>query len=264
MYMRIPTAFSMIVLAGLLGACGGGNSEIRLTPATMDTYLNSNAVYIRASGETVHVPYICFADICDRDTRSRAVASYTAENLEFLGIHQPPEDEVLRRNGFNMAHWAKEESDYRFFGFGAWGKFVAFDIGIANVFPEDRDPYQYTEATLGGVGNRTNPSPAGGASWSGVMLGMDYADSHAQQFVQSDARVTVDFEQSEVDVAFTGIIRIDGTSTYPDITWTALPMRDGRFASPSIDGRFFGGKHQEAGGVFDRDNILGAFGAARD
>ena len=81
---------------------------------------------------------------------------------------------------------------------------------------------------------------------------------------KSDARVTVDFEQSEVDVAFTGIIRIDGTSTYPDITWTALPMRDGRFASPSIDGRFFGGKHQEAGGVFDRDNIFGAFGAARD
>ena len=99
---------------------------------------------------------------------------------------------------------------------------MAFDIGTVNIFPEDRAPYQYTQATLIGVGNRTNPSPAGGATWTGVMLGADYSDPLEQQFVQGDAAVTVDFEESEVGVALTGILTIDGANAYDDMTWDRL------------------------------------------
>ena len=40
-------------------------------------------------------------------------------------------------------------------------------------------------------------------------------------------------------------------------------MRNGSFRASGLDGRFYGPNHEEAGGVFERSGITGAFSLAR-
>ena len=273
-----------LVLAALVAACHPHRdagiaatppapAEIRLTPETADTFLNGTTIFVveDEDGTVLYWRYACLADACATDGHDGRVRTHGTPG-NFLGIHRDPApgEEVRSKDGFRIARWSRtrERGGVRntWRGIGAWGRFSAFDIGTASVsFHEGsrRDDYAYTEATLTGVASRSDPSRLGGARWTGVMLGKDYGDLHDQRFVRGDAALTVDFDEREVDVAFTGVVRTDGTAAYPDMTWTGLPMRDGRFASTSIEGRFFGNEHQEAAGVFDRDDITGAFGASR-
>ena len=52
------------------------------------------------------------------------------------------------------------------------------------------------------------------------------------------------------------------------MTWENLAVRDGRFGGgfddPTIEGRFYGPNHEEVGGIFQRNRIVGAFGAQRE
>ena len=41
-------------------------------------------------------------------------------------------------------------------------------------------------------------------------------------------------------------------------------MQAGAFKDDGLDGRFYGPDHEEAGGVFERDGIAGAFSLQRD
>ncbi len=40
-------------------------------------------------------------------------------------------------------------------------------------------------------------------------------------------------------------------------------MRNGSFQASGLDGRFYGPSHEEAGGVFERGGIVGAFSLNR-
>ena len=121
-------------------------------------------------------------------------------------------------------------------GYGAWARYVAFDATIQET-ETSVGRIAAATASVGGIGNRSNPV-GGSAEWSGAMVGLDYRDIAEQRFVQGDARVTADFADMDLDVALTGIAGVES-------------------------GRFFGPDHEEVGGVFDRDGILGAFGAGR-
>ena len=77
------------------------------------------------------------------------------------------------------------------------------------------------------------------------------------------------FSEPAVDVSFTEIRATGSGASRDDIGWEDLPVRDGAFASSDasdsrIEGRFYGDRHQEAGGVFERRSIVGAFGASRN
>jgi len=52
-----------------------------------------------------------------------------------------------------------------------------------------------------------------------------------------------------------------------DWTWEDLSLTDGAFQSGSstnrVQGRFYGPNHEEVGGAFERNQVLDAFGAAR-
>ena len=77
-----------------------------------------------------------------------------------------------------------------------------------------------------------------------------------------------DFSDPSVDVLFAEIAEIIGTGRRPDMSWQGIPVEQGAFstgaAGDRISGRFYGDIHQEAGGVFTRDGITGAFGAKRE
>ena len=56
--------------------------------------------------------------------------------------------------------------------------------------------------------------------------------------------------------------------TFDDMNWEDIPLTSGSFQSGSgsdqISGQFYGPNHEEVGGVFERNQILGAFGAKRE
>lgn len=105
----------------------------------------------------------------------------------------------------------------------------------------------------------------GGATWRGAMLGRDTGTSTA---LRGRVRIALDFSDPSVDVLFDEIRAVAGGAGRPDMSWQGIPVRQGAFSTgvdgDRISGRFYGDTHREAGGVFTRDRITGAFGAKRD
>jgi hypothetical protein len=52
------------------------------------------------------------------------------------------------------------------------------------------------------------------------------------------------------------------------MNWQDIPLASGSFQSGSgrnqISGQFYGPNHEEVGGVFERNQVIGAFGAKRE
>ena len=125
---------------------------------------------------------------------------------------------------------------------GAWAWYLGYGASVGNA--PDTNPRQVD----------------GGATWRGAAVAVD-----TRSFGNLEGEATLDidsFANPDVDVA------INGLAGHPAITWSDVPLRAGSFATGgdgnSIDGRFYGDTHQEAGGVFERHRIVGAFGAKRD
>lgn len=114
----------------------------------------------------------------------------------------------------------------------------------------------------------TNPD-GGSATWTGVMAGYRYGrgsrygEYAAGPYVAGNATLRANFSRGDVDVSFTNIFDFETGGSVNDMTWHGLSMNSGRFSGSGIEGRFFGPAHEEAGGVFDRANILGSFGVRR-
>ena len=126
---------------------------------------------------------------------------------------------------------------------------------------------------------RPNPT-LGSASWRGVVVGRE--PGLTNRLVNGDSTLQYDFDTHTVDVFFTNIRRLDGTSALePTVSWSDLPvLRDASFfirghgnhidsqhPHPSrgyIDGDFYGPQAQEVAGVFETvRGMVGAFGAKR-
>lgn len=126
------------------------------------------------------------------------------------------------------------------------------------------------------VGNSTgeNPSIGGGsAKWAGIMLGRDIRASASRgQALRGDAKLTVKFDEfgSEADIEFANIVDLkSGKVQISDITWKKLDLTNGGFrrkeaSNDYISGQFFGPAAQEVGGIFERSNVAGSFGAKRE
>ncbi len=130
---------------------------------------------------------------------------------------------------------------------------------------------RYGFAHSSGMATDTNPVD-GGATWTGVVIGGRIShDALVGIGVRGHARLTYDFMNENIDVFLTNIQNsrpeVDGRQIYPNMTWQNLPVRDGRFGanfdSPELEGRFYGPNHEEVGGIFERNQIIGAFGAKR-
>ena len=103
-----------------------------------------------------------------------------------------------------------------------------------------------------------------GGVWKGSVVGLERASG---QRVEGSAELRIgDFASPEVDIAFIGMTD-GGGATRPDMRWDDIPVTRGAFRSGdptgSIEGRFYGAGQGEAGGVFERNGIVGAFGAER-
>ena len=154
------------------------------------------------------------------------------------------------------------------YGFGGWldHSFFVIESGEVTDGPALLEGaglmYGYSLGTATG----SNPTATGRATWSGVMVGMDAMAGGAP--VQGDAEITFeDLSSPMVDVEFSSVHNLVSGTTYDDMSWTGMTPTDGRFeggtGTSTIQGQFYGADHQEVGGTFAHDGILGAFGASR-
>ena len=188
---------------------------------------------------------------------------YTDPDAEYQGIG------THRGVRISQGEGPTEISDYSLvrYGYGGWLKHSFFVVESSTV-----SEGVLKGTTLGysySVGEATGSNPAvGGGSWTGVMVGMDVSTAAQGSVVQGDAEITInDFADPMVGVDFTNIHNLVSKSTYDDMKWSDLTLTNGSFKDgtdvDSISGRFYGPGHEEVGGVFERNKILGAFGGNR-
>ncbi len=165
-------------------------------------------------------------------------------------------------------------------GWGAWSTFYA-------VWERDsRDALDLTwSAAFGDLSNAQPTAAQGSATWRGGMVGRTRAGGVE---VEGRSRLVYDFDDHSLDLTLEGIAssaraadqgqRYSGLSEF---VWADLPVAaDGTFGLSTsgndragtdlhptlgqVEGAFYGPEAGEAAGVFERDDVAGAFGARRE
>ena len=101
------------------------------------------------------------------------------------------------------------------------------------------------------------------------MIGGDVSDTALfGNVIQGDAEIDIDdFNNPDVDIRFTNIYDLDAGNTRASMSWNNISVSNGAFTTGSdanqIQGKFYGPNHEEVGGIFERNNVVGAFGAKR-
>ena len=118
--------------------------------------------------------------------------------------------------------------------------------------------------------------PAGVAAWRGIMVGTPVTGEGRGERLVGDAVLTYDFPfwngapGPSLHVAFGGIKNIDrGTAhivetvLFENVEVGTEGTFGAGFVGSRIQGAFYGPDHAEAAGVFEQQDIIGAFGANR-
>ena len=100
--------------------------------------------------------------------------------------------------------------------------------------------------------------PHGWATWTGDMVGLD---SNNRPVRGGAAIRLIDFGDPRVRVRLT-------PNAHPVMEWNNLRVRNGvysdtRYSTDYIKGEFYGPNAEETGGVFERNGLIGAFGASK-
>ena len=233
----IFTAFSGFLL---LSACGGGDTSPKMSSKTPGLFsnINQNSVLISDMLFTVGGTQERISNVtCTADG---AVCQVTYEGQTFTVYPDGSDDsdnvdaEIYRTLG-----------EWNYMASGViYGHFQ--DQGI-----------QTRLAGAGGVVHRGSV-PHGSATWTGDMVAFDSNN----RVVRGGASITLtDLGNPYVDVRLT-------PQSYPAMEWSGLPVTNGGFSdrqasSDYIKGEFYGPNAKEAGGVFERNALIGAFGATQ-
>lgn len=187
-------------------------------------------------------------------------------------------DPIMTKNGVRLArtvstavnqHEDGTVGDVSILGYGGWMDHSRFLVDVRTETYAGRASVIGVEGwgMVWGDAPRTNPS-TGPFAWNGVMVGRnsDIENSNVSNVVQGDAAVSAELSQAgdmSVDVTFSNIKDLNTGGSIADIAWVDLSVVDGTFESRTILGSFFGPQHEEVAGVFEENNVLGAFGARR-
>lgn len=165
-------------------------------------------------------------------------------------------------------------TDIEALSYGGWLKYSFFSAEAG--YTPSVTNFDLIVTTGYSIGSRTGTNPVSGSgTWRGVMVGTEVHrgennGSLVQNFLQGDAELKLSYLYDlEAEVYFTNIRYLDTGNFLDDMSWTELWIEDGRFSGSSdwgtgmVDGYFYGPDHEEAGGIFRSDSIVGAFGVER-
>lgn len=214
----------------------------------------------------------CSGTICTYTILGRSVSVSISNAVQFDLFEIQP---VMMHNGVSIAQLrarddAGTDDQSETLTYGGWLEHNAFAVEVLSS-PSVASP---REALIGtySYGNSpgTNPADVTGrtATWKGAVVGADLSTTPQTNAIHGTATVEVDFSSSNVDVTFSNLIDLNSPGrSLANMGWTDLPLSGGKFSDGSganqIRGSFYGPSHEEVGGVFERNQILGAFGAVR-
>ena len=151
---------------------------------------------------------------------------------------------------------------------GFWGEhgFAALELGSSPLTGEAdgtavSGDFSLARAYAAGAVSGTNPAGPGGATWTGIA---EASPVGRYERLMGTTTVTVaDLSRPRVGVA----IDVPGHDIGAP-GWADMPLANGSFASGTagtdyLGGNFHGPNHEEAWGVFDTADYLGAFGTRR-
>ena len=186
-----------------------------------------------------------------------------------FGARRMPDTVTLEESGTTSILGNIDDGSgfYAFDDWGIWGKQFGDNIFGAFVAQTVRQEgqttyYEFPAGRIDGTPSGHNPV-SGSAIWSGKVRAFDTRLDAGKMPVSGNARLEVDFHDTTVDIDFT-----DFEAGHDDMSWQALRVQNGAFRDTrglaTIDGVFYGTEHQGAAGKFDRDHLLGVFGAVRN
>ena len=119
------------------------------------------------------------------------------------------------------------------------------------------------------VGDLTGSRPSATATWRGVMVGTPTRGNHRDNILQGDAEIVYDGGEQTINAEFTNIVDLDRNASHDvqTVSFINVPVDQAGIyeanggVNNSIEGAFGGPAHEETGGVFVQQGIVGAFGA---
>ena len=259
-------------------ADGAVATELEGLADSADALLVSEFRTTLADGMPVPLPTICSGATCTAPAASALLGSELSLSTSDLSYVDADGDgdtrfqAVASHRGVSVAHGSGVSTfsgiSITRYGYGGWmdHSFFVVESGEITQGPPALQDAGVLYSYSAGTAADSNPTPTGGGTWTGVMVGMDsMADGNP---VQGDALITIDdFSDPMVDVTFTNVYNLVAGTTYADMSWADMVPIDGGFqggtGARTIQGRFYGPSHQEVGGTFMHNSILGAFGANR-
>ena len=263
----LARTLATIAMATLVGACaGGGQSDLAEAPPYTPTAFTPNTIIVsdivvRGEGVDIRVPVESEAGVCRYAFAGESGMVGIADVIEIDSEGSAPEVSE-RLYGIGLSEESTDEFFFEDIGatfLGAWMESSAFLAASVEVADDEIGDTALAFAVALGDSPGTNPVARGGGTWTGAMVG---SDTHASEIVKGRATIRIrDFSDPSADVAFTRVRAASGPRN--DMTWTGLSIENGTFANSSIQGTFFGERHTEVAGTFERDRVIGAFGARR-
>ena len=149
---------------------------------------------------------------------------------------------------------------------------VAFAAGFEKYTDEwadtDGQPAGFYRKWAGFQGALSGSVPNSVARWSGRMVGYSGHAANEAPFVEGLATVGLSLSDSQVNVAFSEVVSLDGSRHLADFGFEDLRLgTDGTFGGGGttglVDGALFGASHEEAAGAFHHNaaGVTGSFGA---
>ncbi|MBC6404401.1 MAG: hypothetical protein GDA41_01475 [Rhodospirillales bacterium] len=183
---------------------------------------------------------------------------------------------VLTKNGITLVRRSPgEDSGDRPLThslYGAWMDNAGFVVAVDGDFivadGDDTRPIPGWVAASSGVAATSHPTA--NATWEGLMVGAIRRGDNRNQILQGDAELILDVSASTVDATFSEIYNLDKNAAHPggSIEFTDVPLANTagfRYDEDdgSLTGQFMGDGGDEVAGVFDRGDVIGAFGAKK-
>ena len=208
--VRRPFLHDWILLAN-----GLSDTQIR---ERMNTLVGSSDLW-------VHV------DMDSGPTMGRADGTVEFGSLEHgIGVAY---QEIHGLDGVSLAIGFRNTDSESYLGYGGWIDHSMFSLAIRSL-----DDEFHADAYSLGVESGMDPGN-GSATWKGPVIGVDISVFERGGTFHGFAEVNVDFANADVDVAFTDIVfLLEGNVGLSDITWSDLPLADGKFGGDGIQGAF--------------------------
>ena len=285
-FKSILASASFVLLVG----CGGGGSETTSTSPTTPTPPNStspttptppnstsplnpasiDSIFITSmygDGNNLTGPMNCVNEVCTTYSPTGEVIGSVSYSPTFLDIYDNDGLNILgTNNGITKYNKTGPNNSTQY---GAWIKYSSFSVNSSlRTFPV----FGNTQVLFGNaVGNSTNSKPFSNATYNGLMVASPATGATKGDFLEGIARLNYDYSDSTLDANFTNITNVKTNSPH---SITSVSFNDisvgqrGIFVSGSaesfIQGGFMGPNNNEVTGVFEKDNMVGAFGAIKE